>query len=1688
MTTSGSHVQEFNTLILSGSGTWTDNSTIANWYAQRSETGSTIAAGTGSANAGNLYSYGATLDSDRALGSLGSTAAGNFAYGVLLRNTSGGTITDIRVSYVGEQWRNSGVAAQTASFHYRTATTPITALNPNANGAWTAVAALNFTSPITGGTAGALNGNLAVNRVAFSDVAIPSLSLANNDYIMLKWDDPDHTGADHGLSIDDVLIEWTVAGAPTTSVNFASATSSIGEDGGTIDLTLSITNPSTTNATEVDVVLTNGDGARINGYTTQTLTWAANDAADQTVTITITDNGLCDGDEELTFELQNVTGGDDAEIGDDNEHVLTVVDDDGGTIDPPVATAATDVTIDSFTANWEAVAGATGYYLDVYTLGDTEASDLFISEYVEGSSNNKYIEIYNGTGSAVDLSDYAIRIYANGGASPANTIALTGTLAHGEVHVLAHNSAALAVTPDQTSGSLTFNGNDAVELYNTATTSAVDIFGRIGEDPGTAWTDGAHTTVDHTLVRKSTVTGGITANPAGGFPTLASEWDVYPNNTADYLGSHTYAPGGSVNYLPGYENLSVGNVLEYEVTGLAPNTTYYYVVRAANACATSDDSNEEEVTTEPLIIAELFADPTSLNFGAVAENTTSTTLELAISGTDLDPASGSIGVEVSPGLEVEISLDEVDWDTYLEVPYTGGTMSATVYVRFSPTSIGVQNGTITLSGGSADDVVVTVTGTGAEAQIYWNFQTETPTVDLIPNTSTSAISRGQDNSTAGALVNASSPSSGYLGASGNNNAAVSAWPAPFNAATSSYFAFTVTTAAGYFTDFHTFNFGSRSTNSGPQAYSVRWSVDGYASDLITGTLSNNSTWALQANTGISIITPVGEAVTFRIYGHDGTGGTGTAANWRIDDLDLRGDSYEAADTYYSRATGTVAEPIWSDTPTGTAGPASFGAGISMVVQTGDVVTATASVAVNNVEVESGATLELNDGTTFSIHGDATFDGDVVANESEIALVGADGVVLQSASALDLYDLTVNTPNGALTDAVISIRGTLQLTDGEFESNAPITLVSDVNGTGRLGPVGAAATYVGDLTVQRYIPDGATNWRLLGSPVANKTVGSWMDDFFTAGFPGSHWPPFYDTWHGGYEEGANYWPSIRLYDETTDTVDVAGGLVGVESQLTPLTFGRGYAAWSGDNLGGTAPFTVDVSGVPHIAKTPAALPTSYTVVTPPTPPAQGWNLVANPLASPIAWSGLAKGADVVDGYYVYDPATGNTAYWDEAGQESTPSGVLNGVIQSSQGFWVKADGPLATVTVDEGAKVADQEGGLFGGDLMGTMAQVRLLIGHAANALSDEARVVFSAGAPGYGQGDAFKLPVGHQHAPRIATRSAEGYDLMVNKYGAYSGAVSVPVTIRAAIDGVHTITVYTEHVGLSCLALEDLETGTITPLTNGTEYTFEQTSTDNAAIARFVLHASAPIPFTASNGVCGATSGSAQVELGDATAPVTLSTATGDVLQHLEAATGTVVFGQLATGNYTVSVGSQTVCATLAQDFTIVATGTAVVVAMEAPSFAAVDEQLEFNATATEGAELAWDFGDGSVAYGDHAVHAYAYTGTYTVTLFATLDDCEVITTGTVEVSHSTGVQTLTTGSLNVWYNGGQFVVDHVYDHSGQLLIEVLDATGRLHATAHSAARPGRVLVPAEGLNTGIWFVRITSQTDQRTVRVPLTR
>lgn len=171
------------------------------------------------------------------------------------------------------------------------------------------------------------------------------------------------------------------------------------------------------------------------------------------------------------------------------------------------------------------------------------ATDLFISEYVEGTSNNKVIEIANFTGAEVDLAGYQIWGGTNTAAYSSQTT-LSGTLANGAVFTICNSSYVNAGSCDMTNNTITgFNGNDARALAKIpaggGTATVIDVIGLTDAvSVSNGWDVAGVTaaTANHTLRRLSSV---IMPN-ADWASSQASEWEVLDVDTFDGLGSHAY--------------------------------------------------------------------------------------------------------------------------------------------------------------------------------------------------------------------------------------------------------------------------------------------------------------------------------------------------------------------------------------------------------------------------------------------------------------------------------------------------------------------------------------------------------------------------------------------------------------------------------------------------------------------------------------------------------------------------------------------------------------------------------------------------------------------------------------------------------------------------------------------------------------------------------------------------------------------------------------------------------------------------------------------------------------------------------------------------------------------------------------------------------------------------------------------
>jgi hypothetical protein len=161
-------------------------------------------------------------------------------------------------------------------------------------------------------------------------------------------------------------------------------------------------------------------------------------------------------------------------------------------------------------------------------------SNLYFSEYVEGSSNNKALEIYNASGSDADLTGCELRYYFNGGVAPSTTIGLAGTIATDDVLVVCDDSIVNPALCDVLDPAIWYSGDDAVELACSGTT--LDVIGQIGVDPGAEWLVGGVGTQNETIRRSCSVTAGDADGSNAFDPSI--EWATFPQDTFADLGQY----------------------------------------------------------------------------------------------------------------------------------------------------------------------------------------------------------------------------------------------------------------------------------------------------------------------------------------------------------------------------------------------------------------------------------------------------------------------------------------------------------------------------------------------------------------------------------------------------------------------------------------------------------------------------------------------------------------------------------------------------------------------------------------------------------------------------------------------------------------------------------------------------------------------------------------------------------------------------------------------------------------------------------------------------------------------------------------------------------------------------------------------------------------------------------------------
>jgi len=225
------------------------------------------------------------------------------------------------------------------------------------------------------------------------------------------------------------------------------------------------------------------------------------------------------------------------------------------------------------------------------TDGSNNIVELFFSEYLEGSGNNKALEIANITENPINLSAYSIKKQSNGAGDWINELPLTGTIAVNDVFVMIHyqadNNVLLAqadlIGPTTGGGTpVNFNGNDPVGLFKNGV--LIDVIGVLD--------DSAFNFADMTLRRKDAIKKPNTTYTPG-------EWDLFPQNTFDGIGYHGNTASTN-NYLMDsvtfFPNPANGNIIFFKTTENTTVTIYNVLGQFVKSAKITESKNSIDIS------------------------------------------------------------------------------------------------------------------------------------------------------------------------------------------------------------------------------------------------------------------------------------------------------------------------------------------------------------------------------------------------------------------------------------------------------------------------------------------------------------------------------------------------------------------------------------------------------------------------------------------------------------------------------------------------------------------------------------------------------------------------------------------------------------------------------------------------------------------------------------------------------------------------------------------------------------------------------------------------------------------------------------------------------------------------------------------------------------------------------------
>ncbi len=452
------------------------------------------------------------------------------------------------------------------------------------------------------------------------------------------------------------------------------------------------------------------------------------------------------------------------------------------------------------------------------------------------------------------------------------------------------------------------------------------------------------------------------------------------------------------------------------------------------------------------------------------------------------------------------------------------------------------------------------------------------------------------------------------------------------------------------------------------------------------------------------------------------------------------------------------------------------------------------------------------------------EGTVGANNSNVMMMDATNNSIRS--------FTLNSPGSTLQlGSALNITDNLDVTDGTFDSNGFLTLKADATRSARLGPVGATGAITGNASVETFAPGGSTGWTNMGvTGVQNQTINNWQNNPIPMTCNGCLYDP---SSVGGFASIQGWSEAANNYIEPLNATD-------------PIDPGVGFWVFLGNGQSSTSALTWTFTGPLQTGN--VQVPISFNT--------SGFNLVANPYASPISWDAVfAHNTSFVTPatsgvIYVYNPDLGVTTTYDaNTGIFSHPSTTgANTVIPAGQAFYFELTDIFDPITLDffESDKISNNTSSnplLRGANEQAQKEPNQLVRLKLAGSLDGDMTVFNIRENSSFtkGFGDAYKIlqTPGYQGIPgayskytTISSKALSGEDLSINTFPPTSYSTAIPVLVRVSTTGTYTISAQDFENYPSCIVIKDKLSGALTDLKKDS-YTFF--ISDTTSVPRFEL-------------------------------------------------------------------------------------------------------------------------------------------------------------------------------------------------------------------------------------------------------------